>query len=84
MPTTSPFSNSPTTSTMPMASKLLAARFQRVARPVVDDVVAARPRGQADPALAGAVRRAVGQEQRADRLAGQDPRQRLGLRSPRR
>ena len=43
----------------------LRARFQRAARTVVDDVVAARPRGQADPALPRAVRRAVRQEQGA-------------------
>src|SRR5437879_4229262 len=38
------------------------ARFQSVARAVVDDVMPTGPRGQPDPALAGAVSRAMSQE----------------------
>ncbi len=73
MPTTSPLSNSPTTSTTPIASRLFDAGLERPAGAGVDDVMAPRPRRQADPALAGPLGLAPGQEEGADRLAGEDP-----------
>ena len=62
----------------------LASPIRWPAGTVVDHVMAPRTGRQADPPLAGAVRLAVGQEEGADRLAGQDPGQRARASCPRR
>src|SRR5208337_5460043 len=63
------------------SQQALAARLDRAAGAGVDDVMAAGPGRQADPALAGAVGLAVGQEERAHRLTGEDAGQGVGPRS---
>ena len=57
----------------------LGSRFQRLSCTVVNDIIAARPCGQADPSLPRAVGRPVREEQGPGRFSGEDPRQGLGL-----
>src|SRR4051812_45083621 len=48
---------------------------------VVDHIMPAGPRGQSDPSFACAMPRTMSQEEGAHRLACEDPRQRIHLRS---